>query len=58
MMSKEARAMFLAGEGTAALDAWKNRYYREKLEMPDGRRRAVTEQYIKGLHWVLQYYYR
>jgi hypothetical protein len=23
MMSKEARAMFLAGEGTAALDAWK-----------------------------------
>lgn len=36
-----------------------NRYYREKLEVPDGPgRRAVTEAYVRGLHWVLQYYYR
>lgn len=35
-----------------------HRYYREKLEIPDGQRRGVTDEYIKGLHWVLQYYYR
>jgi hypothetical protein len=37
------------------------RYYKEKLEMPDASAAstsAVVEHYIRGLHWVLQYYYR
>ncbi|WIA37566.1 hypothetical protein OEZ86_014473 [Tetradesmus obliquus] len=61
MMSKEARHLFLAGGGEEALAAWKERYYKEKLEQPDAgpaSTREVVQHYIRGLHWVLQYYYR
>ena len=37
------------------------KYYSEKLGLmqKDGaKRRAVVEEYIRGLHWVLEYYYR
>lgn len=37
------------------------RYYKEKLEVPDASpqsTRGVVGHYIKGLHWVLEYYYR
>lgn len=35
------------------------RWYQEKLgtTSPEGMR-AVTEAYLQGLHWVLEYYYR
>jgi len=59
MMSKEARNMFLMGDKQAGLAAWKKRYYADKLKTTtDGDRRRVTESYIQGLHWVLEYYYR
>lgn len=61
MMSKEARAMFLNGGGELALKAWKERYYKDKLEVRDASpeaTREVVHHYIRGLHWVLQYYYR
>jgi 5'-3' exoribonuclease 1 len=37
------------------------KYYTEKLELPDASPRWTSEvvhHYIRGLHWVLQYYYR
>lgn len=37
------------------------KYYTEKLELPDASARwtsEVVQHYIRGLHWVLQYYYR
>lgn len=37
------------------------KYYTEKLELPDASARWTSEvvaHYIRGLHWVLQYYYR
>ena len=40
---------------------WKNTYYKEKydwgLENEEGLR-ALTENYVQGLQWVLYYYYR
>lgn len=59
MMSKEARNMFLMGDKQAGLAAWKKRYYADKLKTTiEGDKRRVTESYIQGLHWVLEYYYR
>jgi 5'-3' exoribonuclease 1 len=63
MMSEEARALFLnnsLGDKTAALAAWKKRYYLDKLGLPhpETQGRAVLESYVQGLHWVLEYYYR
>ncbi|KAI3438723.1 hypothetical protein D9Q98_001143 [Chlorella vulgaris] len=59
MMSAEARALFLQGDKSSGLAAWKSRYYREKLQAGgEAERRAVVESYIQGLHWVLEYYYR
>jgi hypothetical protein len=37
------------------------KYYTDKLELPDASPRwtsVVVQHYIRGLHWVLQYYYR
>ena len=37
------------------------KYYSEKLGLTRkdaAKRRAVVEEYIRGLHWVLEYYYR
>jgi len=37
------------------------KYYTDKLELPDASSRwtsVVVGHYIRGLHWVLQYYYR
>lgn len=37
------------------------RYYREKLEVRDASPAStctVVHHYIRGLHWVLQYYYK
>lgn len=33
MMSREARQMFLDGEGDEALRVWRKRYYKEKLDI-------------------------
>ena len=41
--------------------AMQERYYSEKLGLSaeDGAgRRAVAEEYVRGLHWMLEYYYR
>lgn len=57
MMSKEARALFLSGDGAAGLEAWRRRYYAEKLG-GEVSPRDVVRAYIEGLHWVLEYYYR
>lgn len=38
-----------------------SKYYTDKLELPDASSRwtsVVVGHYIRGLHWVLQYYYR
>lgn len=56
MMSREARNLFLDGDGAAALAAWRSRYYRDKLGGVDPRK--VVHAYVEGLHWVLEYYYR
>ena len=59
MMSSEARALILFQEGEEGLQAWKDRYYNVKLECDgEGDVRRVTEEYIRGIAWVLQYYYR
>ena len=37
------------------------KYYSEKLGLSGGNgaeQRAVVEEYVRGLHWVLEYYYR
>lgn len=42
-------------------DGWKERYYRDKFGVPsddDEFRKALTEQYTRGLCWVLGYYYQ
>ena len=44
-----------------AAPAVQEKYYSEKLGLSpeDGTgRRAVVEEYVRGLHWVLEYYYR
>ena len=41
-------------------DGWKERYYQDKFVVPseDNKfRESLTEQYIRGLCWVLGYYY-
>ncbi|CAG9464207.1 unnamed protein product [Pedinophyceae sp. YPF-701] len=60
MMAGEARALFLAGRADEALARWKDRFYRDKLGLPDSgpSARRVVQSYIEGLHWVLEYYYR
>ena len=59
MMSTEARALILFQEGNDGLEMWKARYYMIKLECDgDDEIRKVTEEYIRGITWVLQYYYR
>eukprot|EP00884_Botryococcus_braunii_P018818 jgi/Botrbrau1/561/Bobra.0010s0030.1 len=59
MMSKEARQLFLSGDPNAGLQAWKKRYYTEKLDChTPAERRAVAEAYVAGLLWVLDYYYQ
>ena len=38
-----------------------DKYYTEKLELrrdDAAARRAVAAEYVRGLHWVLEYYYR
>ena len=60
MMSSEARALILSdADGDAGLNMWKERYYNVKLEC-EGQEdiRGVTKEYMKGISWVLQYYYR
>lgn len=50
MMSREARALMLAGDGSAGLAAWKERWYTEKLRLRAGdaaARRAVAEAYLQ-----------
>ncbi|BDA46451.1 5'-3' exoribonuclease 1 [Coccomyxa sp. Obi] len=61
MMSKEARQLMLSGQGQAGLQAWKDRYYGDKLGInPKDQlaRRRVVEHFIQGINWVLEYYYR
>ena len=59
MMSKEARKFFEMGDKEKGLEAWKERYYREKLKSPaPEQRRCVVSSFVEGLHWVLEYYYR
>ncbi|KAK9843112.1 hypothetical protein WJX74_007152 [Apatococcus lobatus] len=61
MMNAEARNLMLSGQGAQGLQLWKNRYYAEKLEIdssdPQQVRKAAAE-FIRGIHWVLAYYYR
>ena len=38
-----------------------DRWYTQKLKMPDSgplSTAAVVQNYLQGLHWVLEYYYR
>lgn len=35
-----------------------NRWYSEKLGLPEDERRQVVQHYLEGLLWVLEYYYR
>ncbi|UPR01782.1 5'-3' exoribonuclease [Chloropicon primus] len=59
MMSTEARSLILFQEGDEGLNMWKKRYYTVKLECEgDHDIRTVTKEYIRGVTWVLQYYYR
>lgn len=59
MMSREARSLFASGDKYSGLAAWKERFYTKKLgASTEEKRRRVTEAYIQGLHWVLEYYYR
>ena len=60
MMRPEKRAFFLE-EGGGGLAAWKEAYYREKLELRAGEPPplgALRLSYCEGLAWVLAYYYR
>ena len=55
----ETRAVF--EEGGGGIEAWKEMYYREKLELKIGQPAPLAEleqAYFEGLNWVLQYYYR
>ena len=59
MMSAAKRAVFEDGGG--GIEAWKEMYYREKLELKVGQPAPLAElrrAYFEGLNWVLQYYYR
>ena len=59
MMSAAKRAVF--EEGGGGIEAWKEMYYREKLELKIGQPAPLAElrqAYFEGLNWVLQYYYR
>eukprot|EP01025_Chloroclados_australasicus_P014270 TRINITY_DN16685_c0_g2_i2.p1 TRINITY_DN16685_c0_g2~~TRINITY_DN16685_c0_g2_i2.p1 ORF type:complete len:334 (-),score=28.11 TRINITY_DN16685_c0_g2_i2:3-1004(-) len=59
MMSKVARQMFLAGDKSAGLKLWKNRYYKEKLDISSPSQiKDVVQHYLQGLDWVMDYYYR
>ena len=40
---------------------WKDRYYQHKLGIAitdDQKRREVAAEYVRGLCWVLRYYYQ
>jgi len=42
-------------------DGWKERYYQDKFGVPSDDhelRESLTEQYTRGLCWVLGYYYQ
>ena len=44
-----------------AISILQEKYYSEKLGITQedvAERRAVVDEYIRGLHWVLEYYYR
>jgi len=40
-------------------EEWKDRYYAQKLKVEGAEgRAAVCEEYVRGLCWVLKYYYQ
>uniref|UniRef100_A0A061R927 5'-3' exoribonuclease 1 n=1 Tax=Tetraselmis sp. GSL018 TaxID=582737 RepID=A0A061R927_9CHLO len=57
MMSSENRSLLLSGQGSTALETWKQRHY-AKMGIHGSNRRSVIEAYLHGLNWVLEYYYR
>lgn len=63
MMSSDARALLLdeaAGE-ESAMTAWKQRYYVQKAGLKSIQPQdigSMTFHYVRGLHWVSEYYYR
>ena len=58
MMSTHARSLILR-DAEAGVSLWKARYYRVKLGADSPLKIGqVSEEYIKGIKWVLEYYYR
>ena len=44
-------------------DGWKTRYFKQKFKIEDDAevdrvRLSVSTEYLRGLQWVLQYYYK
>lgn len=56
MMSEENRQLMMSGQGSAALQMWKDSYYGKTGVGAD--RRRLVDAYLHGIHWVLEYYYR
>lgn len=63
MMNSDARALLLDEETDAesAMNAWKERYYVQKAGLKSIQPQdigSMTFHYVRGLHWVSEYYYR